>query len=123
MEVVFILVVSWRMNFVRYEAMSHEKEFHGVDMFQDYASQGLAVHDLTWDPGGRVGDSSSLDGVYYVSHRWTWDLGIILGDIWSLLQDKKFSSRKDRNVPTFGHQGIIGCYDDQSSQLDIIAST
>jgi len=33
MEVVLILVVSWRMNSVRDEAMSHENEFHGVDTF------------------------------------------------------------------------------------------
>jgi hypothetical protein len=69
-----------------------------------------------------VCDNSSLDGVYFVSHRWTWDPGIILGDFCSLLEDKQFSS-KDYNVPTLGHQGIIGCYDDQSSQLEIIAST
>jgi hypothetical protein len=27
------------------------------------------------------------------------------------------------NVPTLGHQGITQCYDDQGSQLEIIAST
>jgi hypothetical protein len=27
------------------------------------------------------------------------------------------------NVPTLGHQGITGCYDDQSSKMEIIAST
>jgi hypothetical protein len=27
------------------------------------------------------------------------------------------------NVPTLGHQGITECYDDQSSQMEIIAST
>jgi hypothetical protein len=69
MEAVLILVVSWRMDSVKDEAMSHEQEFHGVDTFQDYASQGLAVHVLIWDPRGRVRDSSSLDGVYCVSHN------------------------------------------------------
>jgi hypothetical protein len=38
MEAVLILVVSWRMDSVRDEAMSHEQELHGVDTFQDYAS-------------------------------------------------------------------------------------
>jgi hypothetical protein len=123
MEVVLILVVSWRMDSVRDEAMSHEQEFHGVDTFQDYASQGLAVHVLIWDPGGRVRDSSSLDGVYCVSHRWTWDPGIILEGIWLLLEDKQFSSREDCNVPTLGHHYITEGYDDQSSQMEVIAST
>jgi hypothetical protein len=27
------------------------------------------------------------------------------------------------NAPTLGHQGITGCYDDQSNQMEIIAST
>ena len=115
MEVVLILVVSWRMDSVRDEAMSHEQEFHGVDTFQDYASQGLAVHVLIWDPGGRVRDSSSLDGVYYVSHRWTWDPGIICGLTQLLLEDKQFSSTENCNVPTFGHHYITECYVDHSS--------
>jgi hypothetical protein len=38
MEVVLILVVSWRMDSFRDEAMSEEQEFHDVDTFQDYAS-------------------------------------------------------------------------------------
>ena len=46
---------------------------------------------------------SSLDGFYYVSHRWTWDPGILLQGIWVLLEDKQFSSREDCNVPTLGH--------------------
>jgi hypothetical protein len=84
-------------------------------VFQDYASQGIAVHVLIWDPGGRVRDSSSLDGVYYVSHRWTWDPGIILGVIRLLLEDKQYSSKEDCNVPTLGHHYITEGYDDQSS--------
>jgi hypothetical protein len=70
-----------------------------------------------------VRDSSSLDGVYFVSHRWTWDLGIMLGGIWLLLEDKQYSSREDCNVPTLEHHYITEGYDDQSSQLEIIAST
>ena len=107
MEAVLILVVSWRMDSVRDEAMSHEQEFHGVDTFQDYASQWIAVHVLIWDPRGRVRDSSSLDGVYCVSHRWTWDPGIIIGGIWLLLEDKQYSSKEDCNAPTLGHHYII----------------
>jgi hypothetical protein len=111
------------MDSFRDEAMCHVQETHGVDIFQDYASQGLAVHDLIWDPGGRVYDCSSLDGFYCVSHRWTWDPGIILEGIWLLLEDKQFSSREDCNVPTLGHHHIAEVYDDQSSQMDVIAST
>jgi hypothetical protein len=48
-------------------------------------------------------DCSSLDGFYYVSHRWTWDPSIILEGILLLLEDKQFSSREDYNVPTLGH--------------------
>jgi hypothetical protein len=82
------------------EAMCHVQEIHGVDIFQDYASRGIAVHVLIWDLGGGVYDSSSLDGAYCVSHRWTWDPGIIFGLIQSLLEDKQYSSREDCNVPT-----------------------
>ena len=67
------------MDSFRDEATCHVQEIHGVDIFQDYASQGIAVHVLIWDPGGGVYDSSSLDGTYYVSHRWTWDPDIIFG--------------------------------------------
>jgi hypothetical protein len=123
MEAVLILVGSWRMDLVRDEAMSHEQEFHGVDTFQDYASQGIAVHVLIWDLGGRVRVSSSLDGVYCVSHMWTWDPGIILEGIWLLLEDKQFSSREDCNVPTLGHHYITEGYDDHSSQMEVILST
>jgi hypothetical protein len=70
-----------------------------------------------------VYDCSSLDGFYYVSHRWTWDPGIILEGIWLLLEDKQFSSREDSNVPTLGHHYITEVYDDQSSQMDVIEST
>jgi hypothetical protein len=67
--------------------------------------------------------SSSLDGLYYVSHRWTWDPGILLGGIWVLLEDKQFSSREDCNVPTLGHHHRAEIYDDQSIQMDAIVST
>jgi hypothetical protein len=70
-----------------------------------------------------VHDSSSLDGAYCVSHRWTWDPDIILGGIQLLLEDKQYSSREDCNVPTLGHHYITECYDDQSSQMEVIAST
>jgi hypothetical protein len=66
-----------------------------------------------------VYDCSSLDGFYCVSHRWTWDPGIILEEIWLLLEDKQFSSREDCNVPTLGHHHIVEVYDDQSSQMDL----
>jgi hypothetical protein len=122
-ETVLVLVWTWRMDSFRDEAMCHVQETHGVDMFQDYASQGIAVHVLIWDPGGRVRDSSSLDGAYCVSHRWTWDPGIIFGLIQLLLEDKQYSSREDCNVPTLGHHYITECYDDQSSQMEVIAST
>jgi hypothetical protein len=70
-----------------------------------------------------VCDDSSLGGVYYVSHRWTWDPGIILKRIWLLLEDKQYSSREDCNVPTLGHHHITEGYDDQSRQMEVIAST
>jgi hypothetical protein len=50
MEAMLILVVSWRMDSVRDEAMNHEQDIHGVDTFQDYASHGLATNVLIWDP-------------------------------------------------------------------------
>jgi hypothetical protein len=58
-----------------------------------------------------------------MSHRWTWDPGIILEVICLLLEDKQFSSREDYNVPTLGHHYITEGYDDQSSQMEVIAST
>jgi hypothetical protein len=123
MEVVWILVETWRMDSFRDEAMCHMQETPRVGIFQGYASQGLAVHDLIWDPGGRVYECSSLDGFYCVSHRWTWDPGILFEGIWLLLEDKQFSSREDCNVPTLGHHHSAEVYDDQSSQMDVIAST
>jgi hypothetical protein len=122
-ETVLVLVWTWRIDSFRVEAMCHLQETHGVDMLHDYASQGIAVHVLIWDPGGRVRDSSALDGAYFVSHRWTWDPGIICGLTQLLLEDKQFSSREDCNVPTFGHHYITECYADQSSQMGVIAST
>jgi hypothetical protein len=103
--------------------MRHVQEVHMVDIFQDYASQSIAVQFLIWDPGGGVYYCSSLDGFYYVSHRWTWDPRIILEGIRLLLKDKQFSSREDCNVPTLGNHYRAETYDDQSSQMDFIAST
>jgi hypothetical protein len=39
-----------------------------------------------------------------------------------LLEDKQFSSREDCNVPNLGHHHKVEIYDDQSSQMDAIAS-
>jgi hypothetical protein len=103
--------------------MCHEQEIHNVDIFQDYASEGIAVHFLIWDPGDGVYDDSSLDGTYCVSYGWTWDPSIVFGSVQLLLEDKKYSSREDFNVPTLGHKDITGCYDDESSQMEIIEST
>jgi hypothetical protein len=103
--------------------MGQVQEVHRVDIFQDYSSQSIAVHFLIWDLGGGVCYCSSLDGFYYVSHRWTWDPGILLQGIWVLLEDKQFSSTEDCNVPTLGHYHRAKIYDDQSSQIGAIAST
>jgi hypothetical protein len=123
MEAVWILVEIWRMDSFRDEAMGQVQEVHRVDIFQDCSSQSIAVHFLIWDPGGGVCYCSSLDGFYYVSHRWTWDPGILLGGIWVLLEDKQFSSREDCNVPTLGHHHRAEIYDDQNSQMGARAST
>jgi hypothetical protein len=123
MEFVWILVDIWRMDSFRDEAMCHMQEVHRVDIFQDYASQSIAVHFLIWDPGGGVHYCSSFEGFYCVSQRWTWDPGILVEWIWLLLEDKQFSSREDCNVPTLGHHHRAETYDDQSSQMDVIAST
>ena len=103
MEAVLILVGTWRMDSFQDEAMCLVQEIHGVDIFQDYASQGIAVHFLIWDPGGGVYDSSSLDGAYCVSHRWTWDPGIIFGWVQLFLEENQYSNREDYNVLTLGH--------------------
>jgi hypothetical protein len=123
MEAVWILVEIWRMDSFRDEAMCHMQEVHRIDIFQDYASQSIAVHFLIWDPGGGVHYCSSFEGFYCVSHRWTWDPGILVEWIWLLLEDKQFSSREDCNVPTLGHHHRAETYDDQSSQMDVIANT
>jgi hypothetical protein len=123
MEAMWILVDIWRMDSFRDEAMCHVQKFHRVDIFQDYASQSIAVHFLIWDPGGGVYYCSSFDGFYCVPHRWTWGPGILLGGIWVLLEDKQFSSREDCNVPNLGHHHKAEIYDDQSSQMDAIVST
>jgi hypothetical protein len=60
---------------------------------------------------------------YCVSHRCTWDLGILFECIWLFLKNKQFSSREDCNVPTLGHHHSVEVYDDQSSQMGVIAST
>ena len=60
---------------------------------------------------------------YCVSHRCTWDLGILFECIWLFLKNKQFSSREDCNVPTLGHHHRAEIYDDQSSQMDDIATT
>jgi hypothetical protein len=39
------------------------QETHGVDILQDYTSQGIAVHILIWDPGIGVLGSPEFDGV------------------------------------------------------------
>jgi hypothetical protein len=72
----------------------------------------VVVHVLIWDPGGGVYDSTSLDGAYCVSHRWTKDPSIIVGLIQLLLEDKQYFSREDCNVPTLGHHYITEGYDD-----------
>jgi hypothetical protein len=94
-----------------------------VDVFQDYASQELVVHDLIWDPGGRC----------VIVHLWrgstvypTGGHGILvlyLRGFGYCLRTSKFSSREDCNVPTLGHHHSAEVYDDQSSQMDVIAST
>jgi hypothetical protein len=99
MEIVLVLIWTQRMDSFRDEAMCHMQETPGVDMIQDHASQGIAVHILIWDPGGEVCDSSSLDGAYCVSHRWIWDPDIIFGWVQLLLEDKQYSSKEDCNVP------------------------
>jgi hypothetical protein len=53
-----------------------------------------------------VHDSSSLDGAYCGSHRWTWDPSIMYGLIQLFLEDKQYSSREDCNVPILGHHYI-----------------
>jgi hypothetical protein len=50
-------------------------------------------------------------------------LVLYLDGIQLFLEDKQYSSREDCNVPTLGHHYITECYDDQSSQMEVIAST
>jgi hypothetical protein len=50
-EVVLGLVWSWRSDSFRVEVVCYLQETHGVDILQDYTSQGIAVHILIWDPG------------------------------------------------------------------------
>jgi hypothetical protein len=65
MEIVLMFVWTWTMDLFQDEAMCHVQEIHGIDIFQDYASQGIVVHVLIWDPRGGVYDSSSMDGAYF----------------------------------------------------------
>jgi hypothetical protein len=123
MEVVWILVEIWMMDSFRDEVVCHVHEVHMVDIFQDYASQSIAVHFLIWDSGRGVYHCSSLDGFYYVFHRWTWDPSILFEWIWLLLEEKQFSNREDCNVPTLGHHHNAKVYDDQSSHMGVIEST
>ena len=123
MEAMWILVEIWRMDSFLDEAMCHVKEVHRVDIFQDYASQSIVVHFLIRDPGGGVYYFSSFYGFYCVPHRWTWGPSYLLGGIWVLLKDKQFSRREDCNVPNLRHHHKVEIYDDQSSQMDAIAST
>jgi hypothetical protein len=46
--------------------------------------------------------------------------GIIFVWIHLLIEDKQYYSREDCNVPTLGHHYITECYDDQSSQMEVI---
>jgi hypothetical protein len=118
MEAVWILVEICRMDSLQNEAMCHVQEFQRIDIFQDYASQSIAIHFLIWDLGGGVYYCSSFDGFYFVPHRWKWGPGILLGGIWVLLEDKQFSCREDCNVPNLGYHHKAEIYDDQSSQMD-----
>jgi hypothetical protein len=68
-ETMLILVWTWRVDSFWVEAMCPLQATHGVDMLQDYTSQGIAVPILIWDPRIRVLGSSMLDGAYFVSHR------------------------------------------------------
>jgi hypothetical protein len=100
------------MDSFRDEAMCHVQEVQRVDIFQDYASESIAVHFLIWDLGSGVYYCSYFDGFYCVPHRWTWGPGILPGGIWVFFEDKQFSSREDCNVPNFGHHHKVEIYDD-----------
>jgi hypothetical protein len=68
------LVWSWRSYSFHVEAMCYLQETHGVDFSQDYTSQGIAVHILTWDPGIGVLGSSEFDGVEFRVERLLGEL-------------------------------------------------
>jgi hypothetical protein len=59
------LVWSWRSESFRVETVCYLQETHGVDMLQDYTSQGIAVHILIWDLGIGVLGSSVFDEVEF----------------------------------------------------------
>jgi hypothetical protein len=59
------LVWSCRTESFWVEVVCYLRETHGVDMLQNYTSQGIAVHILIWDPGIGVLGSSVFDGVEF----------------------------------------------------------
>jgi hypothetical protein len=81
-EAVLGLVWSWRTDSFQVEAVCYLQETHGVDMLQDYTSQGIAVHILIWDPGIGVLGSSVFDGVEF---RVEWLLGELTEVLWPLI--------------------------------------
>jgi hypothetical protein len=58
-----------------------------------------------------------------VPHKWIWDPGIICILIQLLLEDKKYSSREDYNVPTLGHYRVIECYAYHNSEIWVTTSS
>jgi hypothetical protein len=76
------LVWSGRIDSFRVEAVCYLQETHGVDMLQNYTSQGIAVHILIRDPGIRVLGSSVFDGVEF---RVEWLLGELTEILWPLI--------------------------------------
>jgi hypothetical protein len=59
---VLSLVCFGRIDAFWVEAMCYLQETHGVDMLQNYTSQGIVVDILIWDPGIGVLGSSTFDG-------------------------------------------------------------
>jgi hypothetical protein len=59
------LVWSGRTYSFQVEAICYLQETHGVDMLQNYTSQGIAIHILIWDLGIGVLGSSVFDGVEF----------------------------------------------------------
>jgi hypothetical protein len=71
-EVMLGLVRSWRTGSFQVETVCYLQDTHGVDMLQDFPSQGIAAHILIWDLGIGVLDSLVFDGVEF---RLEWLLG------------------------------------------------